>query len=89
MPSAAWAKEGWRAIREVPPMFYTYILRSLSDPEQRYIGSTSDLRSRLAKHNKGDVPHTAKFRPWKLEAYFAFEQYLKSGSGHAFAKRHF
>ena len=70
-------------------MFYTYILRSLSDPEQRYIGSTSDLRSRLAKHNKGDVPHTAKFRPWKLEAYFAFEQYLKSGSGYAFAKRHF
>ena len=80
------------------PMFYTYILRSLSNPEQRYIGSTSDLRSRLAKHNKGDVPHTAKFHPWKVEAYFAFEtqekaaafeQYLKSGSGHAFAKRHF
>ena len=79
-------------------MFYTYILRSLSKPEQRYIGSTSDLRSRLAKHNKGDVPHTAKFRPWKVEAYFAFEtqekasafeQYLKSGSGHAFANRHF
>ena len=79
-------------------MFYTYILRSLSNPEQRYIGSTSDLRSRLAKHNKGDVPHTAKFRPWKVEAYFAFEtkekaaafeQYLKSGSGHSFAKRHF
>ena len=55
------------------PMFYTYILRSLSNPEQRYIGSTSDLRSRLAKHNKGDVPHTAKFHPWKVEAYFAFE----------------
>ena len=79
-------------------MFYAYILRSLSDPDQRYIGSTRDLKSRLAKHNKGDVPHTAKFRPWKLEAYFAFEtkekaaafeQYLKSGSGHAFARRHF
>jgi len=36
--------------------------------------------------------------PWKVEAYFAFEtrekaaafeDYLKSGSGHAFAKRHF
>ena len=32
-------------------MFYTYILRSLSHPEQRYIGSTSDLKSRIAKHN--------------------------------------
>ena len=54
-------------------MFYTYILRSLSKPDQRYIGSTADLKSRLAKHNKGDVPHTLKFRPWKVEAYFAFE----------------
>ena len=41
-------------------MFYTYILRSLSQPEQRYIGSTSDLKSRLAKHNAGEVPHTTK-----------------------------
>ena len=96
MSSVASAKEDWQAID--PPMFYTYILRSLSHPDQRYIGSSADLKSRLAKHNKGDVPHTAKFRPWKLEAYFAFEtrekaaafeQYLKSGSGHAFAKRHF
>ena len=79
-------------------MFYTYILRSISHPEQRYIGSTSDLKSRLAKHNAGEVPHTSKFKPWKVEAYFAFETkekaaafeaYLKTGSGHAFAKRHF
>ena len=79
-------------------MFYTYILRSLSHPEQRYIGSTSDLKARIAKHNAGEVPHTSKFSPWKIESYFAFESkekavafeaYLKTGSGHAFAKRHF
>ena len=79
-------------------IFYTYILRSIEHPEQRYIGHTADLRERLKKHNKGDVPHTAKFRPWKVETYIAFESeeksiafehYLKSGSGHAFAKRHF
>ena len=79
-------------------MFYTYILRSLSHPDQRYIGSTSDLKSRLIKLNSGEVPHTSKFKPWKIEAYFAFETnekavafeaYLKTGSGHAFAKRHF
>ena len=29
-------------------MFYTYILRSLSQPEQRYIGSTADLKACLA-----------------------------------------
>ena len=50
-------------------MFYTYILRSIEHPEQRYIGHTADLRERLKKHNKGDVPHTAKFRPWKVETY--------------------
>ena len=70
-------------------MFYTYILRSLSHPDQRYIGSTSDLKSRLIKHNSGEVPHTSKFKPWKIEAYFAFETnekavafeaYLKTGS---------
>ena len=53
---------------------------------------------KLAKHNAGEVPHTSKFKPWKVEAYFAFETkekatafeaYLKTGSGHAFAKRHF
>ena len=70
-------------------MFYTYILRSIEHPDQRYIGHTADLRERLIKHNKGDVPHTTKFRPWKVETYIAFEHYLKSGSGHAFAKRHF
>ena len=79
-------------------MFYTYILRSISHPNQRYIGSTGDLRKRLAVHNAGGVSHTAKYRPWKLETYIAFELedrardfeiYLKSGSGHAFAERHF
>ena len=79
-------------------MFYTYILRSISHPEQRYIGSTEDLKARLAKHNAGKVPHTSKFKLWKVEAYFAFETkekaagfetYLKTGSGHAFANRHF
>ena len=79
-------------------MFYTYILRSMSHPNQRYIGSASDLKARLAKHNAGEVPYTSKFKPWKLESYFAFETkekayafeaYLKTGSGHAFAKRHF
>jgi len=58
---------------------------------------TSDLKTRLAKHNKGDVSHTSKFLPWELRTYIAFstreqaaefERYLKSGSGRAFASRH-
>jgi predicted GIY-YIG superfamily endonuclease len=79
-------------------MFYTYIIRSIPHPECRYIGFTSDLKRRLAEHNSGHVAHTAPLCPWKMEAYIAFEDeqkarafetYLKSGSGRAFASRHF
>ena len=79
-------------------MFYTYVLRSINHPNQRYIRSTSNLRKRLKAHNAGEVLHTAKFKPGKVETYIAFEMeekvrafelYLKSGSGHAFAKHHF
>jgi len=78
-------------------MKYVYILESL-DLEHFYVGITDDLRARLAKHNTGEVPHTSKYRPWRLRTYFAFsdearavafEKYLKSGSGRAFAKKHF
>jgi len=79
-------------------MFYAYLLKSRSHPKQLNVGSTGDLRQRLKDHNEGYSPHTAKFRPWVLVAYFAFpqeemaiafEKYLKSGSGRAFARRHF
>ena len=78
-------------------MHYVYILKSLSHPAQHYIGSTSDLKRRLRDHNSETSIHTSKFRPWFLDAYFAFsnrqravafERYLKSGSGKAFANRH-
>ena len=59
MPSKALATEGKRQKIGEKRMFYTYILRSISQPEQRYIGSTADLKSRLAKHNAGEVPHTS------------------------------
>jgi putative endonuclease len=64
--------------------------------EHFYIGITDDLRARLAKHNAGEVPHTSKYGPWRIKTYiafsdakqaFAFEKYLKSGSGRAFAKK--
>ena len=59
MPSIALAMEGKRQKIGEKRMFYTYILRSISQPEQRYIGSIADLKSRLAKHNAGEVPYTS------------------------------
>jgi len=82
---------------DAPLMTYVYILESL-DSEHFYVGITNNLRARLAKHNAGEVPHTSKYRPWRLKTYvafgdearaMAFEKYLKSGSGRAFAKKHF
>ena len=76
-------------------MKYVYILQSLTNVEHFYTGITGDLDARLSKHNSGAVTHTAKYRPWRIKSYIAFadedralafEKYLKSGSGRAFAK---
>jgi putative endonuclease len=61
-----------------------------------YVGSTQNLKNRLAEHNSGECIHTSKYKPWKLCTYIyfedkekalAFEKYLKSGSGRSFSKR--
>jgi len=76
--------------------FYVYMLQSGTAAETFYVGFTEDLRSRLKTHNSGQVPHTAKFRPWRVKTAVAFtdrqraiefERYLKSSSGRAFAKK--
>lgn len=51
---------------------YVYMLRSIADPSRHYVGFTEDLRTRLAKHNAGSVPHTAKYLPWRIETAGAF-----------------
>jgi putative endonuclease len=76
-------------------MKYVYILQSLMETERFYTGITDDLKARLSAHNSGAATHTAKYRPWRIKSYvafadearaLAFEKYLKSGSGRAFAK---
>jgi len=78
-------------------MKYVYTLETLAVGEHFYVGITDDLVARLAKHNSGAVTHTLKFCPWRIKTYvafadetraIAFERYLKSGSGRAFAKVH-
>ncbi len=77
-------------------MKYVYLIQSIPYQKEKYIGITSDLKDRLKVHNEGGSPHTSRFKPWKLVAYLAFsseedarefEQYLKSGSGRAFAEK--
>ncbi len=77
---------------------FVYVLKSADAELHFYIGLTSDVPTRLAAHNAGRCPHTARRRPWQIHVVIEcpderraidFERYLKSGSGRAFAKRHF
>jgi putative endonuclease len=76
---------------------FVYVLRSSKDPARYYSGLSGNV-GRLAVHNSGGSRYTAELRPWRLivvlefateSAAARFERYLKSGSGRAFAKRHF
>ena len=75
-----------------------YLIRSDFDSSRHYVGITNDLRTRLEWHNTGPRGHTVDNRPWSLvvslefpseKEAVRFEKYLKTGSGRAFAKRHF
>lgn len=77
---------------------YVYILRSLKDPTQNYVGLTSNLKRRFSEHNKGYSSHTRNYRPWTIQTALwfkdgvkaaSFEKYLKSHSGLAFRSKHF
>jgi predicted GIY-YIG superfamily endonuclease len=76
---------------------FVYVLKNSESPPRYYTGVTSDVARRHAEHNAGDCAHTAKYRPWSVDVAIefaderravAFERYLKSGSGAAFAQRH-
>ena len=77
---------------------YVYILASISNPNRHYTGPTDDLTNRLSSHNAGQIRHTSKNRPWRVETTMAFrnnkkarafEAYLKTHSGREFTSRHF
>jgi putative endonuclease len=77
---------------------FVYVLRGEKDVSRHYVGWTGNVLRRLECHNAGQNVHTAENRPWMVlvslefqteQAAMEFERYLKTGSGRAFAKRHF
>ena len=77
-------------------MYYVYILQSEKEAGRRYVGFSADLRSRVADHNSGKNVSTRNGKPWSLLFYaaferkmdaLAFEEYLKTASGKAFARK--
>jgi len=80
-----------------PPKCCVYVLRSRADTSRYYTGVTNNWRARLEAHNAGQCSHTCDGKPWDVDIVIqftderravAFERYLKSGSGCAFARRH-
>ena len=74
--------------------YWVYILKCSDNTT--YTGCTSNLDDRLNRHNRGSVPATKSRRPIELITYivfsdkykaFAFEKYLKTGSGRAFLNK--
>jgi putative endonuclease len=79
-------------------VYHVYLIKSVNHPEITYVGYTTDIKQRLAKHNSGGSPHTSKYVPWQLIVYLTFsekkvasefERYLKTQSGRAFAAKRF
>ena len=77
---------------------FVYVLKNADPTPHFYVGLTADVNARVSDHNTGRCPHTASRRPWQRHVVIEFpdesrairfEQYLKSGSGRAFARRHF
>ena len=75
-------------------MQYVYIL--LCADGLTYVGCTNDLKERIQRHIKGQVPATVLRLPVLLIFYSAFkdkykaydfEKYLKTGSGRVFIKK--
>ena len=67
-----------------------YVCFLLCSDGKPYTGCTDDLKDRVIRHNKGQIPATKDRLPVRLVSYLAFsnkytafnfEQYLKSGSG--------
>jgi predicted GIY-YIG superfamily endonuclease len=74
--------------------YMVYILRTGDD--HTYVGCTSNLDERLRRHQTGMVHYTSDKLPVECIAAFgfqdkykafAFEKYLKSGSGRAFMNK--
>ncbi|MCB9049902.1 MAG: GIY-YIG nuclease family protein [Lewinellaceae bacterium] len=81
----------------MPSESYTVYILKCAD-KTYYVGKTKNLKERLTRHQKGHVSYTAKRLPIRLitfQVFFneykavLFEKYLKSGSGRAFAKKHY
>jgi predicted GIY-YIG superfamily endonuclease len=51
---------------------FVYVLRNGEPHPRFYVGVSRDANARLADHNAGRCPHTARRRPWQLHVVIEF-----------------
>jgi predicted GIY-YIG superfamily endonuclease len=77
-------------------MYFVYIIQSKKD-KSFYVGITQNVQKRLSEHNSGSSKYSSTKKPFELVWYcvfknkekaYAFERYLKAGSGMAFRNKH-
>jgi len=77
--------------------YYVYLIKSKTDGKI-YAGFTTNIDNRMEQHNSGNSGYTKGKGIWELVWYssfetrdkaLAFEKYIKSGSGYAFARKRF
>jgi putative endonuclease len=92
------SSDGPDGFRDMKGFSYGYILRTLESGESEpfCVGLTDDLEDRLARHNRGEIPHMSKHGPQRIKTALAFEDrakaaafeaYLRTASDRAFAKK--
>lgn len=54
-------------------MHYFYVLRSQTNPDWFYKGSTNDLKKRVSQHDNGEVDATRSYLPIELVYYEAYK----------------
>ena len=75
-------------------MYYVYRLQSMEDPSKTFLGTTRNVKKRLAMHNRRKVEKTAEYAPWRISFYAAFtrkeraeafKEFLSTKKGRALA----
>lgn len=77
-------------------MYYVYILQCADG--KKYVGFTHNFLQRMSSHRQGEVKFTKSRLPFEVVTVIGLtnhtkaiqlEDYLKTGSGRAFASKHF
>ena len=58
-------------------MWYVYIIRSVSFPNQEYSGASADLRQRIADHNAGKSKHHRQIRSLGIGLVFGLSRQIQ------------